>query len=287
MGGIPDGHSIKKHRHRQQGIYATCCSGAGGRGKRLEQHHGLVRLNESYLNAVSWEFADQGIGSMGRSLVSQARGAGIETVHHQKTRRPPTRVAVLQSYSPTAPHAREGCKRAAGKCFPLSREGQAGMRGASEKRRGRVAWVVGEVDRAGFVHAHLSRTRRRKAQLGQQAPQEDRLACDKGASHGIGLACRQRDRLSLLRAPGDCCIGEHQAAAAGGATCLKGCITITVSDRTKCVRPVAADKCTTHAALVGDGECARVVQVDQHALSLLEQLVRRAGQAARERTDGV
>eukprot|EP00965_Chrysotila_dentata_P152468 5038911-Pleurochrysis_carterae.AAC.3 len=65
-------------------ICATCCSGAGGPGKRFAQHHGLVRLNGSNLNALSWECADQLSGSMGRSLVSQARGAGIETQHHQK-----------------------------------------------------------------------------------------------------------------------------------------------------------------------------------------------------------
>eukprot|EP00965_Chrysotila_dentata_P062676 2077001-Pleurochrysis_carterae.AAC.1 len=73
MGGIPDGHSVKKH------------SGAEGRGKRFAQQRELVRLNASYLNTVSWKCADQGNGSIYRSLVSQARvGAGIETQHHHK-----------------------------------------------------------------------------------------------------------------------------------------------------------------------------------------------------------
>eukprot|EP00965_Chrysotila_dentata_P179943 5941244-Pleurochrysis_carterae.AAC.1 len=50
--------------------------------------------------------------------------------------------------------------------------------------------------------------------------------------------------------------------------------------------PVPAHGQTTHGVLVGDGECARVVQVDQHALSPLEQLVRREGQAASQHADG-
>eukprot|EP00965_Chrysotila_dentata_P108815 3594885-Pleurochrysis_carterae.AAC.1 len=58
-------------------------SGAGGQGKHFAQRQKLVRLNESYLNAVNWECADQGSRSMGRSLVSQAIGAGIETQNHQ------------------------------------------------------------------------------------------------------------------------------------------------------------------------------------------------------------
>eukprot|EP00965_Chrysotila_dentata_P168891 5577018-Pleurochrysis_carterae.AAC.1 len=72
MGCIPDGHSVEKH------------SGARGRGKRFAQHQEIVCLNESYLNAISCECADQGSGSTGRPFNSQARGTGIEITHYRK-----------------------------------------------------------------------------------------------------------------------------------------------------------------------------------------------------------
>eukprot|EP00965_Chrysotila_dentata_P195844 6177218-Pleurochrysis_carterae.AAC.3 len=60
------------------------------------------------------------------------------------------------------------------------------------------------------------------------------------------------------------------------------------SDALRCCRgPVAANTCATHAASVGEGKCTRVLQVDQHALSLLEQLVPWEGQAASQHADSV
>eukprot|EP00965_Chrysotila_dentata_P151984 5022313-Pleurochrysis_carterae.AAC.2 len=77
MEGTPDGHSVKKHRYRvpnrsEKTILLrtenTGCvqhAAAAQGGKRFAHHQGLVRLNESYLNAVSWECAYQGSGSIG------------------------------------------------------------------------------------------------------------------------------------------------------------------------------------------------------------------------------
>eukprot|EP00965_Chrysotila_dentata_P260033 6213760-Pleurochrysis_carterae.AAC.4 len=71
---------------------------------------------------------------------------------------------------------------------------------------------------------------------------------------------------------------QHKAVGRGGAACLKRRITVTISDWTKYRGSVAANyRCAAHAAPVNDDKCARVIQVDQHALSLLEQLVRREG----------
>eukprot|EP00965_Chrysotila_dentata_P118528 3918804-Pleurochrysis_carterae.AAC.1 len=59
------------------------------------------------------------------------------------------------------------------------------------------------------------------------------------------------------------------------------------SDWTKYRGPVAASRCAAHAAPVSDGKRARVMQVDQHALGLLEQLVRWEGQIASQHADSV
>eukprot|EP00965_Chrysotila_dentata_P226628 6195524-Pleurochrysis_carterae.AAC.4 len=60
-----------------------------------------------------------------------------------------------------------------------------------------------------------------------------------------------------------------------------------MSDWTKCRGPVGTNRCAAHAAPVRCGECARVLQVDNYALSLLEQLVRREGQAASQHANSV
>eukprot|EP00965_Chrysotila_dentata_P220128 6191585-Pleurochrysis_carterae.AAC.5 len=117
--------------------------------------------------------------------------------------------------------------------------------------------------------------------------QVDRLAFSKGSRRDLGLARRQRDQLLPLHAPWNRSDGQHNAVATGGASCLKRRMTFTISDRTKCRGPVAGNRCAAHDAPVYNSECARGIQVDQQALSLLEQLIRREGQAASQHADSV
>eukprot|EP00965_Chrysotila_dentata_P112832 3728521-Pleurochrysis_carterae.AAC.4 len=79
---------------------------------------------------------------------------------------------------------------------------------------------------------------------------------------------------------------QHEAVTGGRTACLRQRITATISDWTECGCPVASNRRATHAApTVSDGKCACVIQADQQALSLLEQLARREGQAASQHAD--
>eukprot|EP00965_Chrysotila_dentata_P260300 6213853-Pleurochrysis_carterae.AAC.2 len=106
----------------------TGTGGAGGWGKWFAQHQGLVRLNESYLNAFSWNVQIKEVGqlvdlSFGKREVPGSRSSITrrskfcselaEVPPRNQTRcpvlwwctqRPPTLVAVLQPYSPTVSH---------------------------------------------------------------------------------------------------------------------------------------------------------------------------------------